>query len=202
MVINSRRNPLQARRRLRRRLDRTTGGQERTLLRTITAPGRCTMHELQRAIGQWDSYVSRREQEIWSTLKNELKLAGLEPLVPEELERHLMLNATGLSTHEAARLEVVTYTEAMTGLGILDKHRRKLLDPMPHPKIPRKSAHCRKDRNPVEASFFCVEVLTTPETARTARKVEESRARNDRKECPITSKRKATERENQDPRQE
>ena len=49
-----------------------------------------------------------------------LKVGGLEALLPEELERQLMLNPTRLSTYETARPEVVTYTEARTGLRIRD----------------------------------------------------------------------------------
>ena len=53
-------------------------------------------------------------------LDNELKVAGMEALVPEELARYLLLNATRRSTHEAAEFEVVTYAEAKTGLRIRD----------------------------------------------------------------------------------
>ena len=45
---------------------------------------------------------------------------GLESLVPEELEKHLILNSNGLRTFEDARLEVVTYVEAKFGLRIRD----------------------------------------------------------------------------------
>ena len=46
--------------------------------------------------------------------------AGLESLVPDELEKHLLLNSNRLPTFENARLEVVTYVEAMFGLRIRD----------------------------------------------------------------------------------
>ena len=51
-------------------------------------------------------------------LDDETKLAGLESLVPEELEKHLILNSIRLRTFEDARLEVVTYVEAKFGLRI------------------------------------------------------------------------------------
>ena len=51
-------------------------------------------------------------------LDDEIKLAGLESLVPEELEKHLILNSNRLRTFEDARLEVVTYVEAKFGLRI------------------------------------------------------------------------------------
>ena len=53
-------------------------------------------------------------------MDNEIMLAGLESLVPEELEKHLILNSNRLRTFEDARLEVVTYVEAKFGLRILD----------------------------------------------------------------------------------
>ena len=53
-------------------------------------------------------------------LDDEIKLAGLESLVPEELEKHLILNSNRLRTFEDARLEVVTYVEAKFGLRIRD----------------------------------------------------------------------------------
>ena len=53
-------------------------------------------------------------------LDDEIKLAGLESLVPEELEKHLILNSNRLRTFEDARLEVVTYVEAKFGFRIRD----------------------------------------------------------------------------------
>ena len=51
---------------------------------------------------------------------DEIKLAGLESLVPEELEKHLILNSNRLRTFEDARPEVVTYVEAKFGSRIRD----------------------------------------------------------------------------------
>ena len=48
-------------------------------------------------------------------INDEIKLAGLEPLVPEELEKHLILNSDRLRTFEDARREVVTFVEAKFG---------------------------------------------------------------------------------------
>ena len=42
-VVNSRKNPLEAWRRLQRRCDPTTGGRKRNLLRTIISSGRCSL---------------------------------------------------------------------------------------------------------------------------------------------------------------
>ena len=41
-------------------------------------------------------------------LDGDINLAGLESLVPEELEKRLILNSNRLRTLEDARLEVVT----------------------------------------------------------------------------------------------
>ena len=49
-------------------------------------------------------------------MHDEIKLAGLEALVLEELEKHLTLNSNRLRTFEDARLEIVTYVEAKFGV--------------------------------------------------------------------------------------
>ena len=53
-------------------------------------------------------------------MDDEIKLAGLEALVLEELEQLLILNPNRLRTFEDARLEIVTYVEAKFGLKIRD----------------------------------------------------------------------------------
>ena len=70
-----------------------------------------------------------------SKLDDAIKLAGLESLVPEELEKHLTLNSSRLRTFEDVRLEVVTYVEAKFGLRIRDSKpsdtgSRRHSDPM------------------------------------------------------------------------
>ena len=54
-----------------------------------------------------------------------IKLAGLESLVLEELEKHLILNSNHLRTFEDARSEIVTYVEEKFGLRIRDSKRSK-----------------------------------------------------------------------------
>ena len=115
IVANSRKNPW-AWRRLQKRYGPTTGGRKRNLLRTIISPGRCSLLELQAGIERWESYVSRYEMKMKDKLDDEIKPAGLESLVPEELEKHLILNSNRWRTFEDARLEVVTYVEAKFGL--------------------------------------------------------------------------------------
>ena len=120
IVANSRKNPLEAWRRLQKRYDPATRGRKRNHLRTIISPGRCSLLELQAGIERWESYVSRYEKKMKDKLDDEINLAGLESLVPEELEKHLILNLDRLRTFEDARLEVVTYVEAKFGLMIRD----------------------------------------------------------------------------------
>ena len=111
LVANSRKNPLEAWRRLQKRCDPTTGGRKRNLLRTR----RCSLLELQAGIERWESYVSRDEKKLKDKFYDEIKLAGLEALVPEGLEKHLTLNSNRLRTFEDARLEIVTYVEEKFG---------------------------------------------------------------------------------------
>ena len=120
IVANSRKNPLEAWRRLQKRCDPTTGGRKRNLLRTTISPGRCSLLELQAGIERWESHVSRYVKKMKVKLDDEIKLAGLESLVPEELEKHLILNSNRLRTFEDVRLEVVTYAEAKFVLRIRD----------------------------------------------------------------------------------
>ena len=116
----SRKNPLEAWRRLQKRYPPTTRGRKRNLVRTIISLGRCSLLELQAGIERWESYVSRNEKKMKDKLDDEIKLAGLESLVPEELEIHLIFTSNRLRAFEDARLEVVTYVEAKFGLRIRD----------------------------------------------------------------------------------
>ena len=64
--------------------------------------------------------MSRFEKKMKDKLDDEIKLAGLESLVPEELEKDLILNPNRLRTFEDARLEVVTCRGGDFGLRIRD----------------------------------------------------------------------------------
>ena len=64
--------------------------------------------------------MSRNEKNLKDKLDDEIKLAGLEALVPKELGKNLILNSNRLRTFEDARLEIVTYVEAEFGLRICD----------------------------------------------------------------------------------
>ena len=64
--------------------------------------------------------MSRYENMLKDQLDDEFKLAGLEALVLEELEKHLILNSNLLRTFEDARLQIVTKVEAKIGWRICD----------------------------------------------------------------------------------
>ena len=85
--------------------DATTGGRKRNVLRTIFSPRRCSLLELQTCIKRSASYVSRYEKKLNETSDDEIKLAGLEALVLEELEKHLILNSKRVRTFDDALLE-------------------------------------------------------------------------------------------------
>ena len=89
---------------------------KRNLLRTIISLGRCSLLDYQAGIERWESYESRYEKKLKNKMDDEIKLAGLEALVPEELENNLILNSSRLRTFEDARLEIVMYVEAKFGL--------------------------------------------------------------------------------------
>ena len=119
IVANSRKNTLEAWRRLHERYDPTDGGRKRNILRAINSPGRYSLQELQAGIERWESKVVRYEK-LKGKLDDEIKRAGLESLVPEELELHLIFNSTRLETFEDARSEIVNFLEEKFGLIIRD----------------------------------------------------------------------------------
>ena len=69
-VANSRKNPLEAWRRLQKRYDPKTGGRKRNLLRTILSSGRWSLLELgvlRVSLREEDEgQVGRRDQACWS----------------------------------------------------------------------------------------------------------------------------------------
>ena len=72
IVANSRKNPLEAWRRLQKRYNPTTGGRKRNLRRTIISPGRCSLLELQAGIERWESCVSRYEKKLKNKMDDEI----------------------------------------------------------------------------------------------------------------------------------
>ena len=60
------------------------------------------------------------EKMLENKMNDEIKLAGFDALVAEELENHLILNSDRIRTLEDARREVVMYVEAKCDFKILD----------------------------------------------------------------------------------
>ena len=127
IVANSRKNPLEAWWRLQKRFDSTTGGRK-TKPSAHVQFSRCSLLEFQAGIERWESHVSRFQKKMRDKLDDEIKLAGLESLVPKELEKHLILNSNRLRTFEDARLGVVMCVEVKFGLRTPSRMTRVLGD--------------------------------------------------------------------------
>lgn len=62
-------------------------------------------------------YSERRDAKgVTHTLAEDIKMASLDALLPEDLERRIHLNRARLATHEALRNEIVNYSGAMAPL--------------------------------------------------------------------------------------
>ena len=62
----------------------------------------CSLLELQAGIERCETDASACEKKLKDKLDDEIKLAGLEALVPEELEKHLIVNSNRFRTFEDA----------------------------------------------------------------------------------------------------
>jgi hypothetical protein len=68
----------------------------------------------------WEEQVRPYEQRkdkngVRQIIPDDVRMSSIESLVPEELERHLLLNAQRLSDYVMMREEVVMYAGARTG---------------------------------------------------------------------------------------
>ena len=108
-------------RRLNRRWDPLTAGRKRNILRAILNPERVKTWDLVRpAIEQLDDlmrrYEARRnEQGNRETLSDDIKRTSLELLVPADIERHLILNKSRLTTYQDMRQEIEVLIETVVG---------------------------------------------------------------------------------------
>ena len=109
---------LEAWRRLHKRWDPLTTGRARGLLREILSPGRAKLVELQGAVERLEDLMRRYSQRGDArngqrhTLAEDIRMAALEALLPEELERHCQLQRSRFDTYQELRAEVVLYAEA------------------------------------------------------------------------------------------
>ena len=112
-------NGLLAWQQLHRRFDSMSGGRRRTLLRAILAPSRVKVEELGTALQTWEGMVTaynKKAQKLQEAqIADDFLASALESMVPEELERHLQLNASRLRRYADMRTEVVQYYEQRTG---------------------------------------------------------------------------------------
>ena len=127
-------------RRQHKRWDPLTIGRARGLLREILSPGRAKLVELQRAVERLEDlmrlYTQRRDARNGQrhTSAQDIRIAALEGLLPEELERHRQLQRSRLDTYQKLREEVVLYAEARLyvapKLGQVSNAREDKDDPM------------------------------------------------------------------------
>ena len=110
---------LEAWRRLRKRRDPLTVGRARGLLRENLSPGRAKLGDLQGAVERLEDlmrrYTQRRDARNGQrhTLAEDIRMAALEALLPEELERHCQLQRARVGhVSEAERRKVVLHAEA------------------------------------------------------------------------------------------
>ena len=83
------------------------------------APQRVKLDELGTALEPWEDMVCRYNKKNarlgQAELPNDIRCSALESTVPEELEKHLQLNAARLVKYDDMRVEVLTFFEASTG---------------------------------------------------------------------------------------
>ncbi|CAK0857259.1 unnamed protein product [Prorocentrum cordatum] len=115
-------NGLEAWRKLHRRWDPTTGPRKRLILRSIISPPKCSADELGSALEKWIQQIGRYErrqgEDGLAELPEDIKMAALEMLVPQDIENHLVLNKHRLDTFQDSLNEVMTIVEARTGVEI------------------------------------------------------------------------------------
>ena len=116
-------NRMEVWRRLHRRWDPSTGARKRNLLKAIINPGKCKFSELGSALEKWEDQCRRYEARKndkgeREKLTEDIKMSALESLVPEDLEKHLLLNSSRLNTYQLMRDEIVSYVEVRHGMKI------------------------------------------------------------------------------------
>lgn len=108
---------LEAWRRLHRRYDPTTVGRSRGLLREILTPGKSDVNSLRHNLERFEEkvrrYMERRDVNgARLVLSEDIRMAALESMLPDDLERHVQLNRSRLPDYNSLRNEVMLYAEA------------------------------------------------------------------------------------------
>ena len=127
-------NGLETWRRLHRRYDPGTVGRSRGMLRDILNPGKSNVENLRHNVEKLEEkirrYCERRDASgVRMTLNEDIRMASLEALLPDDLEKHVQLNRGRLPTYETLRGEVVMYAEAR-GTSVKPPRESRPDDPM------------------------------------------------------------------------
>ena len=103
---------LEAWRKLVRRFNPQTVKQKRTLLSRIINPGTVKVHELSRAIEQWEERVRSYQSRAREKLSDDVRSGILTEMCPEHIKTHIHLNLTRLPDYASVRSEFGTFFEA------------------------------------------------------------------------------------------
>ena len=108
-------------RRLNRRWDPVTAGRKRNILRAILNPERTkTWEGVRPAIEQLDDLIRRyearkNESGAREVLSDDIKCTAIELLVPQDLEKHLILNKSRLTNYSLIKQEIEVLMETTLG---------------------------------------------------------------------------------------
>ena len=120
IVVNCATNGLEAWRRLSKRYDPATASRKRTMLKTVISPQKQKLETLPQAIEEWMDAVRTYEKRKDSTgqraaISDEIKMAALEAMLPQELESHVQLNQARFATFDDLMDEITRFVEHKTG---------------------------------------------------------------------------------------
>ena len=96
---------LEAWRKLARRFDPQTVGRKPTLLSRIINPGTVKVHELSRAIEQWEERVRSYQSRAREKISDDVRSGILTEMCPEHIKTHIHLNLTRLPDYASVRSE-------------------------------------------------------------------------------------------------
>ena len=90
------------------------------MLRAIISPQKQKLENLPAAIEEWADAVRTYEKRKDSmgrrtTIADEIKMAALEAMLPQELEAHIQLNQSRFSSYDDVLDEVTRFIEYKTG---------------------------------------------------------------------------------------
>ena len=119
---------LDAWRRLHKRYDPLTQNKSRGLLKEVLQPARTKVDDLLGALERHEElvrrYCNRRDaQGARRELPEDVRMASVECLLPDDLEKHVQLNRARLDDYGKLREEIVMYVEARTGARVHSKKK-------------------------------------------------------------------------------